>query len=76
MATFEKILDKGVDGVVTEMETGTNGILCGLSVTWPNGSPNEEDANLFHVYMVRDNQIFRIRRYDDWISAAEAAGLD
>ncbi len=75
LATFERILDKGIDGFVTEVKTGRKGILCGLSVTWPSGTPDEGNTGLFHVYMVKDNRIFQIRRFDDRISAAKAAGL-
>jgi ketosteroid isomerase-like protein len=75
LATFGQLLNKGVDGHITELETGPSGILCGLTVDWPDGDPRSADTSLFHVYIVRDGQICEIRRYDDRDSAAEAAGL-
>ena len=75
LATFARLLDKGVDGHVTEIETGAVGILCGLTVEWPDGDPRELDRSLYQVYLVRDGRIVEIRRYDDRDSAAEAAGV-
>lgn len=64
-----------MDGHITELATGPSGILCGLTVDWPDGDPRSTDTSLFHMYIVRDGQICEIRRYDDRGSAAEAAGL-
>jgi hypothetical protein len=64
-----------VDRHITELETSPSGILCGLTVDWPDGDPRSADTNLLHVYIVRDRQICEIRHYDDWVSAAEGAGL-
>ena len=64
-----------MDRHITELETSPSGILCGLTVDWPDADPRSADTNLLHVYIVRDGQICEIRRYDDGISAAEAAGL-
>lgn len=76
LATFGQLLNKGVDGRITELKTGTAGILCGLTVEWPEGDPRASDSSsLFHVYMVRDGQIYQIRRFDDREFAAETAGL-
>ena len=76
LATFGQLLDKGVDGRITELEAGTAGILCGLTVDWAEGDPRASDSSiLFHVYIVRDCQICQIRRYDDRDSAARAAGV-
>jgi ketosteroid isomerase-like protein len=75
LATFARVLDQGVDGRITELETGSAGILCGLAVTWPAGDPRADVKGIFHVYMVRGGQIYQIRRYDDRASAAEAAGV-
>jgi hypothetical protein len=76
LATFGQLLNTGVDGRITELKTGTAGILCGLTVEWPEGDPRAADSSsLFQVYMVWDGQIYQIRRFDDREFAAEAAGL-
>jgi ketosteroid isomerase-like protein len=75
LATFSRMLDFGVSGNVTELATGSKGILVGLEVTWPEDSPRESETNLFQVYLVRDDHIVEIRRFDDRTSAASVAGL-
>ncbi|TAN27492.1 MAG: nuclear transport factor 2 family protein [Actinomycetota bacterium] len=75
LTTLNSLLDKQVDGRITELETGEAGILCGLAVEWPKDDPRAGDTELFHVYMVRDGKIYQIRRYDDRDSAAAAVGI-
>ena len=75
MATFGALMDRGVQGQITELATGRNGILCGLAVAWPTAEEHPDDRNLFHVYLVRDGRIAEIQRYDDRKSAAVAAGI-
>lgn len=75
LATFERVMDAGVTGDITELSTGARGILVGLEVHWPVGSPREDETSLFHVYLVVDDQIVAIHRYDDRPSAADAAGI-
>ena len=75
LATFSRLLDFGVSGNITEIATGSRGILVGLEVTWPEDSPRESDTSLFQVYLVRDDKIVEIRRFDDRTSAARVAGL-
>lgn len=75
LGTFSQFLNKGVNGHITELGTGTAGILCGLTVDWPDSDPRSCDRNLFHVYLVRDGLISEIQRYDDRASAANAAGV-
>jgi ketosteroid isomerase-like protein len=75
LATFSRLLDFGVSGNITELATGSRGILVGLEVTWPEDSPRESDTSLFQVYLVRDDKIVEIRRFDDRTSAARVAGL-
>jgi hypothetical protein len=36
LATFAGVLCEGAEGEITELEAGTEGILCGLSVSWPS----------------------------------------
>jgi ketosteroid isomerase-like protein len=75
LATFGQLMGKGVQGVITELAAGADGILCGLAVTWPTPGDHPDDRHLFHVYLVRDGRIVEIRRYDDRESAAAAAGV-
>lgn len=75
LATFSRMLDVGVNGDVTELATGSEGILVGLEVTWPEDSPRESETSLYQVYLVRDDLIVEIRRFDDRTSAARVAGL-
>jgi ketosteroid isomerase-like protein len=75
LATFARLLDSGVDGSITELVTGTDGILCALRVEWPTDDPRAWDRSLYHVYLVRDGRICEIQRYDDRASAAGAAGV-
>lgn len=74
LATFRRALVNGLDGSINELEVGTKGILCGLNVTWPQGAPRTGES-IYHVYLVRDNLISAIQRYDDRVAAAIAAGL-
>lgn len=75
LATFSALMGEGVDGQITELEEGTEGLLCGLEVRWPEDSHRRRDPPLFHVYLVRGGLISEIRPYDDRAPAAEAAGL-
>lgn len=75
LAVFRHGLANGLDATITELETGTRGVLCGLSLTTltpVKGVP----ANFFHVYLVDDEErIAAILRFDDRDSAATSAGL-
>ncbi len=76
LATFARGMDAGADAEITELLEGTNGILCGLVVRWPDAGQRPGDGRLlYHVYLTRDERIAEIRRYDDRASAAEAAGV-
>ncbi|MGI8752958.1 MAG: nuclear transport factor 2 family protein [Acidimicrobiales bacterium] len=75
VATFARLMEDGVDGAVTELVTGREGILCALSVQWPPGGERPGDRDIYQVYLVDDGHIVEIRRYDDRGSAAAAAGL-
>ncbi len=75
LATFSRLMNEGAEGEITEVATGTNGILCRLAVTWPTPSDHPEDRDIFHVYLVATGKIVEIRRYDDRASAAEVAGI-
>jgi SnoaL-like domain len=75
VATFSRLLSQGVDAAITEMTTGSSGILCHLSVTFPEGVRGPGDHDLFQVYVVEGDRITEIRRYNDRRSALAAAGL-
>jgi hypothetical protein len=76
LKTFSRGMSEGLDGTVSELESGSNGILSRLSVTWPEDHPRSDDVDIFHVYLVRDEHIFHILRFFDRDSAALAAGLN
>jgi hypothetical protein len=75
LKTFARALSAGVDGTVSELESGPQGILCRFDVTRPEGDPRADDLDVFHVYLVSDGQIVQILRFFDRESAANAAGL-
>ncbi len=72
VGTFSRLLDEGVDGRVEECRAGPNGVLCKLRVDWPGSGDRSQRESLFHLYVVRDERIVEIRRYDDYDSALEA----
>ena len=74
IATFQNALANGLDGTINELVVGTNAILCGLNVSWPTGAPRSAES-IYHVYLIRDNLIAAIQRFDDRASAATAAGI-
>lgn len=74
-ATFARLMSDGAEGLITELEVGTEGILCALAVSWTTPSQHPDDRELFHVYLVRDDRIVEIQRYDDRDCAAVAAGV-
>jgi ketosteroid isomerase-like protein len=76
LKTFARGMSEGMNGTVRELESGSNGILCRLSMSWPEGHPRADDVDIVHVYLVRDGHIFQILRFFDRDSAARAAGLD
>jgi len=73
VATFERMLAKGVDGEVTEIQLGSAGILCRLSIRQPGAEDPAvkgmgADAGVarrevLHLYRVRDGQIIEIRPF-------------
>lgn len=75
IATFRRLMNEGAQGNVTELAKGEKGILCRLSITWPAPSEHLMDRKLYHVYLIRDNKIVEIQRFDDRPSASVAAGI-
>ena len=60
---------------VLEVEAGTAGVLCRLSVRWPEGHHRHRQRRLYQVYLCRDGLICEIRAFSDRRSAAAAAGI-
>ena len=75
LATFRRLMDEGAEADITELVTGTNGLLCGLAVRWPSSGNELREKTLFHVYLVTDGHIVEIQPYEDRESAAATAGI-
>lgn len=83
LATFARMLSAGVDADLTEVVAGTQGILCGLRVRWPQGGGPDGGPEggpgsgrmRFQVHLVRAGRIAEICAFDDRDSAAAAAGV-
>jgi SnoaL-like domain len=75
LAIFNHGLANGLDATITELATGSRGVLCGLSMTTLTPVKGVK-GEFFHVYLVDDDQaIYAILRFDDRRSAMVAAGL-
>jgi ketosteroid isomerase-like protein len=75
LATYSRLMSDGVDGEITELIQGPTGLLCGLTVHWPDETQGRDERSVFHVYRVQDGLITRIDRFDDRDAAAQSAGL-
>ena len=75
VATFQRVIAEGAEADIAELSAGTKGILCGISVQLLGTEGNSQERMLFHVYVVRDNEIIEIERFDERDSAAHAAGV-
>lgn len=75
LGAFSRLMGVGVVADITEMATGTSGLLCHLRVTFPKGVRGLGDHDLFQVYTVSDDRITEIQRFNDRHSAIEAAGV-
>ena len=75
MANFSRMMSAGVDADITELSSGTRGILCGLRVRWPEGMERRGDVDLYQVYRIVDGRITEIQRFNDIESARESAGI-
>ncbi len=64
-ATFQRLIDDGVEGQVADMQTGPAGILCHLRIHWPGRASRSGPEEVFHLYRVRDGRIVEIRPYAD-----------
>jgi hypothetical protein len=70
--TFSGWLGKGVSADVLDTETGSFGVALRLHVNWTDPNDRARGTEFFHVFMVRDEQITEIRRYNDARSAKKA----
>jgi hypothetical protein len=75
IATLTRALLTGSDGTLVDFQTGKKGIFCQFKVTPPRIELTSEERDVFHVYLVKDDQIYLIRSFDDRTSAAKAAGI-
>lgn len=73
LGTFSRLMDEGVEGDIVRLVRGDRGVLCELSVRWPEGMAGR--TSVWQVYLLADDKIAEIRGYDDRQSAAEAAGV-
>ncbi|HUI02542.1 MAG TPA: nuclear transport factor 2 family protein [Acidimicrobiales bacterium] len=76
LRTYAAVMGEGAEGEVTELAEGSEGILCGLTVRWPEGGRRRGPGALYHVYVVRHGRIAEIRPFDDRARAAAAAGVE
>ena len=74
LATFTRLVTTGVDADITEMTTGSEGVVCGLQVQWPEPNDRRRGRVFYHAYLVRHGLVNEIRRYDDRQSALDAIG--
>lgn len=74
VATFGRLLAEGVEATITEVLTGSRGVVCGFRVRWPEEVRRPAERHLYHLYLVSDGRIAEIRAFDDRASAAQAAG--
>lgn len=75
VATLTRALLTGTDGTLVDFQTGKKGVFCQFKVTPPRIELQSEDRDVFHVYLVKDDQIYLIRSFEDRASAARAAGI-
>jgi len=72
MRTFSGWLGKGVSAEVLDTETGAFGVALRLHVNWTDPTDRARGTEFFHVFIIRDEQIAEIRRYNDSRSAKKA----
>ncbi|HVB50701.1 MAG TPA: nuclear transport factor 2 family protein [Acidimicrobiales bacterium] len=74
-ATMDRAMANGISGTITELATGTKGILCGFDLQVPREHAGAGRRSLYHVYLVRDGRIYEIKPFDTRRSATAAAGV-
>jgi ketosteroid isomerase-like protein len=75
IATLTRALLTGTDGTLVDLQIGRKGIFCQFDVTPPRGGLEPIHRSVFHVYLVKDDQIYLIRSFEDRTSAAKSAGI-
>jgi hypothetical protein len=65
VATYERLLDQGVRGTVTETKTGPGGVVCLVELEWPDDAANRRGPILYQVFLVTDGRITHIQGHDD-----------
>jgi ketosteroid isomerase-like protein len=75
IATLTRALLTGADGTLVDLQSGKKGIFCQFKVTPPRSELQSEDRDVYHVYHVKDDQIYLIRSFEDRTSAAKSAGI-
>lgn len=73
IATLSRGLAEGVEVCGAEVVVGSDGVVCALSLAWPDGPAPRRPRRLFHVYKVRDGLISEILAFGDRRSALAAA---
>jgi len=63
IATYKRLLARGVRGTVTETTTGPRGVVCRTDIEWPEG--NERGPTIYQAFFVTDGLVTRIVGYDD-----------
>jgi hypothetical protein len=75
VATLTRALLTGADGTLVDLQSGKKGIFCQFDVTPPRSELRAAHRTVFHVYLVKDDQIYLIRSFEDRKSAAKSAGI-
>jgi hypothetical protein len=75
LATFASGLARGMDGTIGEIVPGTKGVLCRLDIDQSPQDRRRIAEPLYHVYFVKESQIYVIEPHHDRASAARAAGV-
>src|SRR5580698_8868172 len=54
IATYQRLIDQGVRGTVTETTTGPGGVVCLIEIEWPGNAPNQRGSTLYQAFLVTD----------------------
>jgi hypothetical protein len=65
IANYQRLLDQGVRGTVTETTIGPGGVACLVEIEWPDDAPNRRGPTLYQVFLVTDGLIRRIQGHDE-----------
>ncbi len=62
---YERLLDQGVRGTVTETHIGPGGVACLIEIEWPDDAADRRGPSVFQVFLVTDGLITRVQGHDD-----------